>query len=427
MRTTVFIRRRSTDDFASVDGSALLGIAIVGLLLVAILLSAQFKYVLRSIKRSSAVYLMLFCFVAIISSVWSEAPDYSLFRATEILAVMVTAFILMSRYNNIIDADTAMLRFLLLAALLSLSQRVLSAGFSIHTLHTNTYTVIAGMGFLYAYGESLVSAGVVRKKLRRWAFIMFLLLAVGTSVGSNISAFIGFLVMIAFAPVSRRYLVGVAIMVFIIAILWVSGLLEYLLFKTIFAGRSVEKLASLTGRGYLWEGYFSGIQERPIQGYGFAVGARLGHLFGINSTTNTHNGFLDAAVGTGMLGLSFLLFWLVRHVRDLSYLKKIGCPGCIGMIGASVMVIVNNNSKTIIGGGFDPTYAAAMILFAHFHFSVLVPVLNRKELDRASGGGYKENALQNVVKTEKQRNNLLEKAQRNNLLEKTHNSRAARR
>ena len=57
------------------------------------------------------------------------------------------------------------------------------------------------------------------------------------------------------------------------------------------------------------------------------------------------------------------------------------------------MLAVNNNSKSILGGGYDPTLAAAVMTIAFFHCMVFLPSRSRfrrpaplpsRRLDRAA-------------------------------------------
>ena len=144
-RTTVLVRRRSTSEFASVDGSASLAILIVALLLGTLLINPRTRKVLLSIRYCSPGLLLLYLAIGALSVLWSALPTFSVFRAMEVIAVMGTAFVLMSRYDNVLEAEKVMLRVLLMVTVLAFLFRAINVGISIAGLHTNTYTVTAGL------------------------------------------------------------------------------------------------------------------------------------------------------------------------------------------------------------------------------------------------------------------------------------------
>jgi O-antigen ligase len=77
--------------------------------------------------------------------------------------------------------------------------------------------------------------------------------------------------------------------------------------------QNTELLMSLTGRTSWWEAALVRIVDHPILGYGAYAGARFVALADLgNSTTSTiHNTYLDALIGTGLLGLVPLIAALV--------------------------------------------------------------------------------------------------------------------
>ncbi|MEM6696382.1 MAG: O-antigen ligase family protein [Pseudomonadota bacterium] len=372
MRTTVLIRRRDTADFAALDSSALMGVVITAALLAALLLTPRTIRMAGSIARSSAAAFLAYLALALASVLWSQLPLYSAFRALEVLAVFLAAFIVMSRYPYFVDAERALMRFLMLVTLMSWGQRAMAGDLSLSGLHTNVYSVTAGMGALYAFGESLRAEPVRKRALKRWMWAFLVFLAIGTSVGSNIGAALGFVAILAVLGLGRALLlpaVGV-----VVALLALSGALGHVLESTVFGGRSAADLATLTGRNTLWTGYIEAVWERPGLGYGFAVGARIGDAFGLRATTNTHNGLIEAALGMGLAGLALCLIWWGRHFHEIALTLRAQVPGAIGAVGASVMLFVNNNSKSIIGGGYDPTFAGAALFIAFFHVMVFAPL-----------------------------------------------------
>jgi len=76
----------------------------------------------------------------------------------------------------------------------------------------------------------------------------------------------------------------------------------------------VGRTPELTGRTQIWRWVTTFIQERPIQGYGYAgfwtesASARIERAIG--SPMYSHNGYLDTILTTGVLGLSLAVVFL---------------------------------------------------------------------------------------------------------------------
>lgn len=381
MRTTIMVRRRDTSEFASVDGSASLAVLIVALLLGLAMINPRTRRVLMDMRRSSAMVLLIYFCIGLLSALWSALPAFSIFRAAEVIAIFITAYILMSRHTNFLEAERTVLRVLLAVTVLSFLQRAINVGISIEGLHTNVYTVTAGLGVLYCFGESFGTDKARKKMLRRKALMFLFFLGIGTSVGSNIGVVMGLMVMMMMLGFGRVIILPVLSLLLLVAFL--SGAMTDLLTSTVFSGRSIEDLSNLTGRNVLWAAYLDGFAQRPFTGYGFAVGARL-DTFGVRATTNTHNGFLEAILGMGLMGIFVLLYYVYALIRESLFARRMRVPGAIGMAGGIAMLMVNNNSKSIIGGAYDPTHVGVFVMLAFFHYCVYRQAQVRRQMqDRA--------------------------------------------
>ena len=168
-------------------------------------------------------------------------------------------------------------------------------------------------------------------------------------------------------------MIGLVLIAVLCAAALIMGAFEYAVTATVFTGRSFEEIGSMTGRLYLWQGYLTGFLERPVLGWGFGLGARLGGHFGVFSSTNTHNGFIDAALGTGIIGVMCLVAWMFGQMRALFCSARKAIPGGVGATGAFVMLVVNNNSKTILGGPYDAALVGALLFLGFCHFAILRP------------------------------------------------------
>ena len=389
-RTTILVRRRDVSDFGSVDGSATLGLVIVGFLGLMLVINPRTLRMLATFKQTSPGIFVTYMILAATSMIWSLNPVFTAFRAAEVLIFFLTAFLLMSYHHDFRKAERTMLRVLLVVTILSFLQRAINVGVSIQGLHTNVYTVTSGAGLVYCLGELFRSDRARKRLLIRWALVFFVFLAIGTSVGSNIAVLGGILMLLILRGGGRWVVLPLTGL--LIALFGVAGELENLLQNSILAGRDIEAAYKLTGRNTLWAGYFEAFMERPVIGHGFAVGARLGDMFGVRVTTNTHNGLIEAALGMGTIGFVFLSAYLIKLLKELFFSWRLGVPGAVGMIGAMIMLIINNNSKSLIGGAFDATQVGIFVMLAFAHYMNYLParMYQRARLTRSRVTDYLE-------------------------------------
>jgi len=365
VRTTVLVRRRDTSEFDAVDFSATFAVIITATIIGLLVLHPRARGVLMRLRESSAIYLLLYLLYAAASALWSENPAYTAFRAGEVLAIFGAMYVLMEGMDDWRQAERVLLRVLMAITFLAFMQRVITAGVSVAGLHTNVYTVSAGMGFLYALGESLRADPMRRKMLRRWAAAFLIFAVIGTSAGSNIAIAVGMLILLPF--LSRSKLIVIPAALACLGVIVIMGTSEEIVSTTLLSGRSIDEVQTLTGRMSLWTAYWTAFLESPTIGQGFAIVARLGDQFGTVATTNAHNGFIEAAVGLGVIGFVLFVWIVVRQLLEALSASRAHIAGGLGIFVALVMMQVNNNSKSIFGGGYDPTVIGVFAMLAFLH------------------------------------------------------------
>ena len=379
LRTTVLIRRRDTDDFAAIDTSATFAILLIAAIIALLAVHPRARGSLVRLGQSSARYLLAYLGLAALSAFWSLNPEFTLFRAGEVIAIFGAFFVLMEGFENWRHAERAMLVSLMVVTVLAFLQRVITGGISVESLHTNVYTVTAGMGFLYTLGESLRADPQRRASLRRWMAGFAFFAVVGTSAGSNIGIALAMLVLLPFLSSSKLVIVPGALAC--IGLVLIMGTSEEIVETTLLSGRTIDEAQQLTGRMYLWNAYWTAFKESPILGHGFAIVARLGDQFGGLATTNAHNGFIEAGAGLGLVGFALLLFYSFRLVLETLSATRMQIAGGLGCLVAIIMMLANNNSKSILGGAYDPTVVGVMAMLAFFH-SFTMRATRAKEAER---------------------------------------------
>ena len=107
-------------------------------------------------------------------------------------------------------------------------------------------------------------------------------------------------------------------------------------------GQNLEQFASLSGRVGWWTAGWHALWQQPLTGYGFGVGGRAVFAQLGGTTAGIHNGFLEVALGIGVVGFAvwFTVFawWFLQAWRNL--LKNKDTPiyiVCVPMLFATVL------------------------------------------------------------------------------------------
>ncbi|MDQ6672247.1 MAG: hypothetical protein M3069_16135 [Chloroflexota bacterium] len=130
-------------------------------------------------------------------------------------------------------------------------------------------------------------------------------------------------------------------------------------------------VATLTGRTPLWDELIRSLQEQPWWGYGFGAFwnpdnmARIWKVIGWNAPAG-HEGYLDEALGTGLIGLSlFLCVWLVGLVLATRARLQHIDPFATIVLAWMILFLMYNVGDSIMQSYFQvPFYASLTALFA---------------------------------------------------------------
>ncbi len=394
-RVTIFQRRRDVANYATVDNAALIEVVLVGIAIVAIFIAPRLKQNLKIVTGSSVGMLLLYYIFCLGSSIWSLNYTFTLFRSVEMISLIMLIILAVSYYENFFLAERVYLYLSLVSSFFVIIMHLKGVGGQISqsALHTNQYSAIAAMAFVYCFGESLNSKKNRRKRfLTTLAIIFGCITLMGTSATSNVATFIG--LMVVFILVRRKSKIVWFLFISIgLLILYAFGNFEGFWTDLLFPGKTEHDIVTLRGRTHLWDTYFSLFYDKPILGYGFAVVSRMGSYFGAISTTNTHNGFLEVLLGTGILGMSLFVLWMLRLSGEIMKAYKRHFLGIVGFIGAFTVAMVNNMGRSIVGGMFDAPHVLFIVLLSLFvvHIRIQgVEVGGRKSEDgslRSGGGG----------------------------------------
>jgi len=363
VRLTILVRQRAPSEFAAVDTFAAADIAVVGVSGLVLFALPRTRQVLRVIAGTSAMIIVAFYGLCLVSSVWSAEPMYTAFRAIQVLTQMGMAFLILSYYRSFRSAERSILAITVIILVLDILGRARLAGWS--GMHTNSYSAIASMLVCYCFGEYFRADRKRRRRLATAAVTGFAGLVIGTCSSSNIGTLCG----MAAAGVLRDSKMR-TVMILLIAVciaLYVSGgadILEQAAYKVLLPGKTPERAAHMTGRLHLWQWAFEKISERPILGHGFAVAVRDS----LKANT-THNTLIAILLDTGIIGLGLFVAASGRLLRETALASRYRTPGVVGCWCAFVAAIVNCMGVPFLAVDWRPaTLVFSLLLALHTMF-----------------------------------------------------------
>lgn len=340
-----------------------------------LLIITRWKQFARVAMRDK--FLLCLVGIALLSVVWSAAPEVTVRRSAALLGTTLLGAYLATRYD--LEELMRLLAWTLgIAAILSLVFALALPSYGV--VHTSTadyfeggegwkgiYGVKNALGAAMALGAVVFLLLVLGKPKRRWVLWTCFGLSVGILLSSNsVTALVSFLVVLALLPLYKalRWQYTLTVPFLILALLiggtsaaWLLDNLESVL---VALGRD----ATLTGRTEIWPVVLDSVWQRPWLGYGYG-GFWLGwagesaHLW-LRTTAlfwpdpvgpeHAHNGFLDLWLNLGLLGVS---------VFALSTLKAF-----------SKAVVWASSTKTT-EGLWPLAYLTLMLLYASTDFPIL--------------------------------------------------------
>lgn len=360
-RLTIFVRRRSGDQFLNIDTSAIVQLVIVGLTIFLIFIAPKFKLAWLNLSKTSGKSFLWYYFLCVVSALWSPLPEYSLYRAIEFISQLLAVFVAISYCSTFYDAEkkVLLLSFMVILLNIGMNLKIYNYSISMQTLHTNSYSISAAMVFCYCLGEIMEEGYVAKRGLVRYCIIAAVFLIVGTSSASYIAALCG--ICVIGILLSNRI---VLVLVLIGAILIASMLSMNDVMLLLFPGKKEAVILTMSGRMHLWELYYQEILRNPIFGSGFATGARLASRY----TTNTHNGLIAVLLGSGALGMAFIILGFYRLIKESLRNIRSRRIGCVGCAAALAVGIVNNMSFSLLGEQWTPP---TLVFFSILSLSIL--------------------------------------------------------
>lgn len=334
---------------SALDGWAMYRIGmdvLVGLILVVRFLKKQTLWH-RSLFRGLLGIMAIYPLLSILSTAWSAAPAFTLFRSCEyfldlaVLASIVETLTSVSDFEKFANWTWSLLGLLVLSAWIGAivdPQDAFLEGYSYGPLRVRLEGVWPNID-ANSIGEYCAILAIIslarllddpdKKYDRAWYRLLLTSSAVTlifTQTRADVAAFI--LGLFLLFLLTRRYLLG--------AVTGVAASLAgaILLFFTNFGstvtsyllrGQSMTEAESLTGRLDFWQFAFQKIAARPWTGYGGYAGGRFVVLpsLGIPGNTEVLNTLVESFLDIGLWGpllilivLGSITWYLVRTLRN---------------------------------------------------------------------------------------------------------------
>ncbi len=312
-----------------------------------------------SISSRGPLIAMMFCFWAMLSSLWSVNAILSFARAGTLLLLLYIAVLAAIYVRHTFGNDVRALSISVTGALLGsvvilVLLNVVIWGTPLHFSGANSYTgrearlvfAQAGpieAGELLSLGIIMVASTIGRLAIKAPLAIALFWLLVLTDTRN----------LIAFVPIALAaawFLRGSLKWRFVLVALTAFGVAVVLIF--VFSGdlgKILPKdIATLNGRTPLWKLAAGVIAENPLLGIGY-YGSRYylmdSHFF----AGNAHNSFVETLMTTGIVGLSLLLTFFIYCIKvsirtSSAPLMAIVVLCCLGSIFSPL--ILSSNAYT---------------------------------------------------------------------------------
>lgn len=353
-------RRRDLDNYASVDSSALLQMGFVcGCAFYLASVAHRYSRALPQLLfRPPLVYLLVYVVICVLSSVWSINPLLTAWRAFECLVFLLlitVATASLSRFPEDIVEWIVGRAFLSVCCSLIVQRAwvmsVTSKGLTPESMRANGL-----IGLLDVGPVLFLALFISKRRLVKW----FLALLCGISASTRM--YIGFVVgLVLGLACSRRRERHALPFILGLSVLLVLSLGTAVVVQGFFPGKTEG--AYDTGRVRLWRSLLELGMDSPLIGKGFSVGERRATIEEGSPLYQSHNSFLAAFMGCGLLGVvPMLLFFISMAYWSLNQAARPAWR--TGLVATVAMAIIDSMFGVSVGGRVYGSWTSVVCLAA---------------------------------------------------------------
>lgn len=348
-------RQREAGQFADVDVVAFAKIATILLLVVLLSISSWARISWRYLTETSFAVLIVYYFFCALSAVWSPLPQYSFYRALEVVVLLFVPVLVLLWSDDFAAVERRALWLCTLSWILGIAGLVKVFGFGqqLRNYISNDTAACVAMTACYCSAEWGGAEGRRKMILILVGAFALVVLFVGQGSASMIATICGIGAVTLMTGRGTRIIL-VIIFVFLVRML----LYEQSVANLLFAGKETHDIASFHGRTYLWSMYFNLIKAHPVLGYGFAIGPRMADGYAIHA----HNSLFAILLSAGGVGLFLFVVWAVCLAIEVFRSLKTCQPGSAGCLGAFIACGINCMTIPIIGEAWRASTLVLMSL-----------------------------------------------------------------
>ncbi len=327
-------------------------------LITLLLILRQWKQFIRVASRNKLLVLLIG--IALVSFLWSAAPQVTLRRSIALVGTTLFGVYLVVRYSP------------------SELLRLIAWTFGIGAVLSVIFALALPEYGIQPYGGGMTWRGIYRHKnllgrlmalnaialllmapsnpRYRWVIWPSICLSVGLLLLSQTkTGLVIFLTLIILLPIYKalrwNYTLMLPFLIIVlnvaaIVIMWLVTNLEPLLV-------SIGKDITLSSRTPLWEAVIHKIQERPWLGYGYGAfwlgwQGESAYVWQVEwDAPNAHNGILDVCVDLGLVGLTiFLLGFLMTFIRGVRWVRLTKTPEPIFLLAYLTSMMMDSQASS---------------------------------------------------------------------------------
>lgn len=328
--------------------------------------------------------LVLLGFYGVFTCLWSPIPELSAMRSISLIVVLMSCIMISTlfTYQSIENALFLVRDTVLNVAGVSVFLVVLAGLLHINVfwrydgrlggqiIPTNTLAALSGL----VLGMSLIRILSRERIVANLVFLIPSLLSLYFCYSR--SAFISFLFSLTFSwaweklkyPANlRQSYLNLSFILFSCAILLfiLFSNSELFLHYLLRSERTIEDLQTASSRTLLWEKMTQNPGFWIIPGLGYSAVSETGFInLGSLITNHAHNGYLQVFMGTGLIGIYFILWFFTRIYRLMMAWKPIPLVHKRVMIYAVIFFLINNLSEASMGYQIYPQIVILLLIFA---------------------------------------------------------------